>query len=239
MAIRIEETFEVRAPMDLTWHYLTEPRDLVQCVPGAELVERADGHARAARIVVAVGPVRLAYAGTLTVEERDGTAHRVRLRADGAGEADGGAAHLVATITLARHADAVASVVKVVAELDVTGRVTQFGPGMIEGVARQLMRQFGDCVRATLEPHASGTSPTAADAAANDESLTLSGAFRERPMLRDTLVDLRSPASPFASPRNAKAIPTKRETRRVATLPMLWRATLDRLRALGGRRDAP
>jgi hypothetical protein len=238
MAIRIEETFEVRAPMDLAWHYLTEPRDLVQCVPGAELVEQEDGHARAARIVLAVGPVRLAYAGTMTVEERDGSAHRVRLRADGTGEADGAAAHVVATITLGPRADGAVSMVTVVAELDVTGRVTQFGPGMIEGVARQLLRQFGDCVRATLEPRASGMSQ-AAPADTTDESLTLSGAFRERPRLRDTLVDMRATAAPFASPRQAKAIPTKRETRRVSALPMLLRATLDRLRALGGRRNEP
>ena len=231
MPLRIEESFEVEAPLALVWAHLGEPRELARCLPGAELAEHAAGATHDARMLLRVGPVRLAYAGTMRVEEKDDALHRLRVRAEGAG-ADGHAGLEVA-IAL-EPAGERRTTVHVQAALDVTGRVTQFGPGMIEGVARQLLHDFAGCVRATLEPRASGADgiPT------TDESLTLSGAYREQPMLRDTLVGVRSPVAPFTPPRKATAVQRKRETARIPLLPRLWRAALDRLRTLG-RREVP
>jgi uncharacterized protein len=232
MPLRIEESFEVEAPLALVGAHLGEPRELARCLPGAEVEGYGTDGSRAARMLLRVGPVRLAYAGTMRIEEKDDATHRLRVRAEGAG-ADGHAGLEVAIAldpAVARR-----TTVHVHAALDVTGRVTQFGPGMIEGVARQLLHDFAGCVRATLEPRASGADgiPT------TDESLTLSGAYREHPMLRDTLTGVRAPVAPFTAttpttpttpPRNATAIPARRETARVALLPRLWRAVLERLR---------
>lgn len=240
--LRIEESFEVEAPPALVWTHLGEPRELARCVSGVELAEHGTGpsgdvrgretRALDARMLLRVGPVRLGYAGTMHVVERDDAAHRIRVRAEGAG--DDGRAGLDATIVLLPALER-RTTVRVVAELDVTGRVTQFGPGMIEGVARQLLRDFAACVRRALEGDGQRTTGGDGD---TGESLTLSGAYREHPMLRDTLVDMRSPVASFTPPRNATAMPSRRETLRTAWIPRLWmprlwRAALDRLRALG------
>ena len=239
MALRIEESFEVEAPPALVWTHLGEPRELARCLPGAEVAEHGGGasggtrtgqpRALDARMLLRVGPVRLAYAGTMYVVERDDTAHRIHVRAEGAG--DDGSAGLDATIALSPALER-RTIVRVVAELDVTGRVTQFGPGMIEGVARQLLRDFATCVRATLEGDGARATDTERDTAT---SLTVSGAYREHPMLRDTLVGIRSPVASFTPPRHATALHSRRETAPVALLPRLWRAALERLRALGRR----
>ena len=237
MALRIEESFEVEAPLALVWAHLGEPRELAWCLPGAEVAEHGDGpsgdsrrtepRALDARMLLRVGPVRLAYAGTMRVEEKDDVAYRLRVRAEGAG-ADGHAG-LEVTIAL-EPAPERRTTVHVRTALDVTGRVTQFGPGMIEGVARQLLRDFAGCVRATL----AGDDRRVDGGATTGESLTLSGAYREHPMLRDTMVEIPSPvASLTPPPRNATAMPSQRETTRVALLPRLWRAAIGRLR--GGR----
>jgi hypothetical protein len=162
----------------------------------------------------------------MRVEERDDVAHRLRVRAEGAG-ADGHAGVEV-TIALAPAPER-RTTVHVGAALDVTGRVTQFGPGMIEGVARGLLHDFAACVRATLERD--GRRASGADGIpATDESMTLSGAYREHPMLRETLSGVRSPLASLSPPRNATAMPSKRETARIALLPRLWRVAMDRLR---------
>lgn len=232
MPLRIEESFEVEAPPALVWTCVGEPRELARCLSGAEVAEHGDGATRAldARIVLRVGPVRLAYAGTMRVEEKDDAAHRLRLRAEGTGE--DGSAGLDATIALAAAAER-RTVVHVAAVLDIAGRVMQFGPGMIEGVARRLLGEFAACVRATVEPRTSGAGDFA-----TSESLTLSGAYREHPMLRDTLVGIRSPVAsltPAAAPRHATAVAQRRETAATSLLPRLWRRAIDRLRALRRR----
>ena len=39
MAIRVEERFTVNAPPEAVWSYLVDPRQVVTCLPGAELTE--------------------------------------------------------------------------------------------------------------------------------------------------------------------------------------------------------
>ena len=235
MALRLEESFDVRAPIDVTWSFLAEPRELVPCLPGAELLEPTGPGRWKGRTTVRVGPARLVYEGNLELEERDDGERRMRLRGDGADAADGGTAHLLATIAVAAATTmpAGSTSVHVVATLDITGRFAELGPGMADVIARQLVRQFAECVRTNVEPRAS----SGGAASTTDESLTLSGAFREHPMLRDTAVDNRTPP-PFAPPRAAKAVSRRRETHRISLIPRLWRATIDRLRAVVGRRDA-
>ena len=234
MALRIEETFDVRAPEDLVWRWLTDPREVVHCLPGAELTEARDERTYAGKVKVKVGPVTIAYEGVAVIEEQDDAARRIRMRAEGKEAAGSGSARMTMTTTLERHDAGGGVVLRVVADVDVVGRIVQFGRGMIESVSKQIFRQFADCVRATLEPRAAAITAETATGA-TEESLTLSGAFREHPMLRDTMTGLQAPAPPYAPPRTATAMPGQRDTQPVRLLPMLWRAILDWLRARFGR----
>ena len=232
MALHIEEQFDVRAPAATAWRFLGEPPEMLRCVPGAELTEQTGAERWKARLAMRAGPARLLYEGTLLVEHREDYAYRVQLRAEGRDTAENAAAHVLASISLESAApprDHI-TVVHLALDLDVGGRLAQLGPGMVDGVARQLLRQFIDCTVASLEPRDS-----AADDAVTAESLTLSGAYREHPMLRDTAVTMR--AAPLSPPRAATAVPRQRESTRVAPFARLWQATLDRLRALGHPRQ--
>ena len=230
MTLRIEETFEVRTSTASAWRHLREPRELARCLPGAELADQPQGERWAGCMTVRVGPARVAYEGTVAMEERDDASRRLRLRAEGTERLDGGTLRLATTVALADAGDD-RTMVRVAADIDVDGRVAQLGPGMVEGVARPLLREFVAGVRASLEPRVSGTDGTAT----TEESLTLSGAFREHPMLRNTDTAMPTPSSSL-SPRQATAMPVKRETRRVSLLPRLWHAALDRLRPPRGPR---
>jgi hypothetical protein len=230
MRFQIDETFEVRAPVALVRDYLGDPRAATACVPGAELREQRDDRTWGARLTVRVGPASVAYEGALTVEAQEDTDRVARLRADGTEAAGSGSVH--AAVTLGAREAGTGCALRVVADLDVVGRVEELGQPIVERVARQLARDFADRVRAVVEPRASG----AAGAATTEESLTLSGAFREHPMLRDTLTGMPA-ASRDASrvaPRVATAVPQKRETPRAGGLPMLLQGVRDRVRAMFG-----
>ena len=164
MSIRIEETFQLRAPPARVWAYLTDPRQVVTCLPGAELTSVEDESTFLGKVKVKVGPVVAAYSGKVTITERDEGAGVVRIVGEGRESAGAGSARMTMTSTLVALPDG-GTEVRVAADLEVVGRIAQFGRGMIESVNRQMFRQFTECVRATLETPAT-EAPALADSPA-------------------------------------------------------------------------
>ena len=174
MSLRIEETFQLRAPVDRVWGYLTDPRLVVTCLPGAELTSVESETVFLGKVKVKVGPIVAAYAGKITITERDGTAHVVRMTGEGRESAGGGSAKMTMTSTLSALPDG-GTGVHVTADPDIVGKLAQFGRGMIESVNKQMFKQFTDCVRATLEPPVSTTQPVAGSGAAAAGPLAVGG----------------------------------------------------------------
>jgi len=150
MSLRIEETFELHAPVDRTWRYLVDPRQVVNCLPGAELTEVENGETYLGRVKVKLGPITAAYDGRVTVTDRDDAEHVVSMVGEGRERSGSGSAKMTMTSRLTALADN-ATKVQVVADFDIVGRAAQFGRGMIESVNKQLFKQFTECLRGTLE----------------------------------------------------------------------------------------
>ena len=151
MSLRIEETFELHAPVDRVWSYLVDPRRVVDCLPGAELTEVKDDATFLGRVKVKVGPVTAAYNGKVTITGRDDREHVVSMVGEGRETAGSGSARMTMTSRLTSLPSGVTEV-RVTADVDIVGKAAQFGRGMIESVNKQLVRQFTECVRTTLEP---------------------------------------------------------------------------------------
>lgn len=167
MSLKIEETFQVKAPVARVWAYLSDPRQVVNCLPGAELTSVENDTTFLGKVKVKVGPVTAAYNGKVTITERDDAAHVVKLLGDGRDASGGGSAKMTMTSTLAALGDG-GTEVRVSADLDIVGKLAQFGRGMIESVNKQMFRQFTDCLRATLETPPVETTTAAAGAAPTD-----------------------------------------------------------------------
>ena len=150
MAFKIEESFHIDAPVDRVWHYLIDPRQVVECLPGAELTEAQDDQTFLGKVKVKVGPVVAGYNGKAQLTEVNEREHRVQIVAEGRESAGAGSAKMTMT-SLVAASPAGGCDVKVEAELDVAGKIVQFGRGMIETVNKQLFRQFTDCAKARLE----------------------------------------------------------------------------------------
>jgi uncharacterized protein len=165
MTFRIEETFQVDAPLPVVWSYLIEPRQVVRCIPGAELTGSESDRVFLGTVKVKVGPVTTSYAGRAQLTEIDEPARRVRMTGEGRESGGAGSAKLFMTSRLVALPDG-RTEVRVEADLDVAGKLVQFGRGMIEQVSKQLFRQFAECVRAEMAARATGPSAAAATAPA-------------------------------------------------------------------------
>jgi carbon monoxide dehydrogenase subunit G len=162
MSIRIEEIFQIEAHPDRVWAYLTDPRQVVHCLPGAELTSVQDESTFLGRVKVKVGPITAAYAGKVVLTERDETNRVVRMTGEGRESGGSGSAKLTMTSTVVGLPSG-GTEVRVSADIDIVGRMAQFGRGMIESVNKQMFKQFSECVRATLttaaEPAAESPAP--------------------------------------------------------------------------------
>ena len=172
MAFRIEETFQVDAPFAVVWNYLIDARQVVRCIPGAELTGSESDRVFLGTVKVKVGPVTASYAGRATLTEIDEAARRVRMTGEGRESGGAGSAKLSMTSRLAGLPEG-RTEVRVEADVDVAGKLVQFGRGMIEQVSKQLFRQFAECVRGELAGRATGPAVAATTAAKPVRALPL------------------------------------------------------------------
>jgi len=151
MAFKIEERFEVQAPVERVWKYLIDPARVVECLPGAELVEMTDAQNFVGAIKVKVGPLAMSYKGKAKFTEVNEETHQVRMVGDAREVGGSGSTKVTMLSTVAPLPSGGGSEVVVNAEVELVGKIVQFGRGMIEEVSRQMFRQFSTCVRAKLE----------------------------------------------------------------------------------------
>lgn len=150
MAFKIAERFEVQAPVERVWKYLIDPASVVQCLPGAELLESQDDRNFTGAIKVKVGPLSMSYKGKGTFTEVNDETHTVRMVGE-AREVGGSGSTKVTMVSVITPLDGGGSAVAVDADINLVGRIVQFGRGMIEEVSRQMFRQFATCMKARLE----------------------------------------------------------------------------------------
>jgi len=150
MAFKIEERFEVQAPVERVWKYLIDPKRVVECLPGAELLEQQDEHTFLGAIKVKVGPLSMSYKGKAKLTEINEETHQVRMVGD-AREVTGSGSTKVSMLSTVSPLPNGGCEVLVNADIDLVGKIVQFGRGMIEEVSRQMFRQFSTCVKKQLE----------------------------------------------------------------------------------------
>ena len=126
---------------------LTDIPRIAPCLPGAEL-KGVEGDEYKGVVKVKVGPITAQYSGVARFVEQDEAAGRAVLSAEGRDTR--GAGNARATITATLTPDGNGTQVSVITDLDVTGRVAQFGRGVLADVSAKLMEQFAECLSGQL-----------------------------------------------------------------------------------------
>jgi len=214
MAIRIEEVFEIQAHPDRVWSYLTDPRQVVNCLPGAELTSVQDDMTFLGRVKVKVGPISTAYAGKVILTERDDANRVVKMTGEGRESGGAGSARMTMTSSVVRLASG-SSEVRVVADIDIVGRIAQFGRGMIESVNKQMFKQFTECVRSTLAAGSSDAQTPSEPPGPSDGTPAVDEPPTAPPASQDGLPSWRHPhRAPSCLPRRFRALRRARVRRR-------------------------
>jgi uncharacterized protein len=145
--VDLTNEFRVGVPVERAWEVLTDVERIAPCMPGAQLQE-IEGDEYRGIVKVKVGPITAQYKGAARFAEQDEAGHRAVLRAEGRETRGQGNAH--ATITAQLEPDGDGTKISVVTDLTITGRVAQFGRGVLADVSTKLLGQFADCLETKL-----------------------------------------------------------------------------------------
>ena len=139
--MKIEDEFRVDVPVDEAWQVLLDVERIAPCMPGAQLQE-IEGDEYRGIVKVKVGPITAQYKGAARIVETDDAAHRLVLKAEGRDTRGQGNANATVTATLT--SDGTGTVVHIDTDLNITGKVAQFGRGVMADVSSKLLGQFAD-----------------------------------------------------------------------------------------------
>ena len=137
--MELAHDFTVDTPVDRAWAVLTDVERIAPCMPGAELTE-VDGDTYHGLVKVKVGPITAQYKGTASFVEKDEAAHRAVLKA--AGRDARGQGNAAATVTAVMTEQGDGTRVAIATDMTVSGRVAQFGRGVMADVTARLLQQF-------------------------------------------------------------------------------------------------
>jgi carbon monoxide dehydrogenase subunit G len=145
MAIQIEKEFHVPQTVEEVWEFLTNPARIVECLPGATLLDAIDDRTFRGQIGMKLGPVGTMFNGVIRFDELDEKAHHVVMTGEGKDEKGVGAVRMTMTSNLTRAGEG--TDVWVSQSVSLTGRLASFGRGgVIQSLADVVFGRFTGCV---------------------------------------------------------------------------------------------
>lgn len=132
--------FEVEAEALTVWAVLADFEQVAQCIPGTAL-EEVIGDQYKGSVRVKVGPVNAQYRGRATYLERNRIKRRVVIKGDGHDSRGIGHASAVLAAKVVE-LDEKRSSVQLKSDVAITGRVAQFGRGVVNEVGAHIIAKF-------------------------------------------------------------------------------------------------
>ncbi len=141
--MEISNEFQVAVPIEQAWNVLLDIERIAPCLPGAQLQEIAGEEYRGI-VKIKVGPITAQYRGVARIVEANIADRRIVIR--GEGRDTRGQGNASATVTALLVADGESTQVKIDTDLQVTGKVAQFGRGVMAEVSTKLIAAFVACL---------------------------------------------------------------------------------------------
>jgi carbon monoxide dehydrogenase subunit G len=189
--MQLEHEFVVPVPIEKAWDVLLDVEKMAPCMPGAA-IDEIRGDEFDGRVKVKVGPITVTYSGTASFIEKDESARRITIKADGKEAKGSGTAAATILAVLKEAGDE--TTVHVTTDLAITGRPAQFGRGVMIDVSNKLLQRFADCLSETISPTKAPepevTAPSGSAPAATETASPAATTTASRPRGEPEAIDL-------------------------------------------------
>ena len=199
--MKIHNEITVAAPPDELFGFLSDVERVAPCLPGAA-IEGRDGEDYLGRMKVKVGPINATYAGKLRFVELDEDGRRAVMRAR-ADEVNGqGAAE--AHITTAVEGDGDESTIRMDTDLQIRGKVAQFGRGAMEKISQRMFEEFARNIEQAVAGNGAAPADEADEPAEDDAPAGDDAPARRAGGTRALRTARRSTSSPPSAARRSR-----------------------------------
>ena len=222
--MKLEQSFEVDAPVEQVWTALIDLEKVAPCLPGAAITNHDDDGTYHGEFQVKLGPTTASYRGTIRIESADAETHTATLAARGSDKRGQGGAS--ATIVNTLHAtDAGGTRVDAATDFTITGRLASFGRGgMIKDISNRLLRDFATCLQQRLAAEPAG-------ALTGDEAAASAGAAAAADL--EAAPDAPAQAAPSTPPpAAAKPPPPAPAAKPIHGISLFFSVLLERIKRL-------
>ena len=183
--MQIESSFEVAASRERAWALLMDVPRVVPCMPGAELTDTVDDSNWKAKVGVKLGPIALQFAADVARTAVDVADNRVVLTTNARELRGRGGAKATIESRLTELGPSQTRV-DVLTDLSLSGSVAQYGRGIVQDVATQMVRKFANCLEKQLVGSEEEAQAAVEEAAKPVSGLRLGGEAVTRAFLGST-----------------------------------------------------
>jgi carbon monoxide dehydrogenase subunit G len=208
--MKLEQSFTVAAPIEQVWDALVDVERIAPCLPGAEITGQGPDGSYQGNFTVKLGPTTASYRGSLKMDSLDEASRTATMHAKGTDKRGQGGANASIVSTLREEGGE--TVVEVITDFTITGRLARFGRGgMIEDISKRMMRDFAQCLQATLtsepEPEAPAeAAPAEAAPAEADAAVASAGGAAAEASAAQAPQPAPTPPRPATQPQAAKPV---------------------------------
>ena len=142
--MRIEQQLTVAAPVERVWDVLMDIPAMSQCIPGVENVEQSGENTFNARVKQRIGPVAVNFDCQITILSVDKASYSSSAQVIGRDVKVLSGMKAVMSMNLAPRDDGV--LFTVVADVEISGKIAQYGHGIVRQRANALLETFGQCI---------------------------------------------------------------------------------------------
>ncbi len=169
----LHHEFTVPVPASDAWRILTDLERLAPCLPGAQLTE-VEGEVYRGQVKVKVGPILAQFKGQASFVSRDDANFLASLKAEGRDTTGKGNASATITARLDPVTDTSAKCT-VDTQLNISGKVAQFGRGALADVSDKLLLQFVDNLNSLIASQPTTAAPSGATPSESNSNATTPG----------------------------------------------------------------
>lgn len=146
--MRLDQEFTVVASADRVWAFLMDVPRMASCIPGASVVRQIDDRTHETTVKTKIGPIVASFGCKITIVELNESAHIGVVDVSGKDAKIGGGVKARMTMTLLEEDQA--TTVRIGSDVEILGKIGQYGHGMISKRAAAMLDDFAHCLRAHL-----------------------------------------------------------------------------------------